>query len=96
MCSIVSKKIALSSEEWTVGQILSACKLFVYSFLTSFIANEPDKEVVAWAILPVFANVKVGPSNAEYWVQLLNSGSKNSNKKIRFTKAIYIKLKNFK
>ena len=93
---MVSKKIALSSEEWTVGQILSAFKLFVYSFLTSLIAKELDKEVVAWAILPVFTKVKEGPIKAEYWVQLLNSGSKNNNKKIRFTGAIYIKLKNFK
>ena len=93
---MVSKKIALSSEEWTVGQILSACKLFVYSFLTSFIANELDKEVEAWAKLPVWARVKAGLIMAEYWVQLLKMGSKNSNKKIRFTNATYIKLKNFK
>ena len=77
MCSIVSKKIALSSEEWTVGQILSACKLFVYSFLTSFIANEPDKEVVAWATLPVFTKVKEGPINALIGpsLTLVNTGS---------------------
>ena len=79
-----------------MGQILSACKLFVYSFLTSFIANELDKEVVAWAKLPVFANVKVGPSNAEYWVQLLKIGIKSINNKIRFTDAIYIKILIFK
>ena len=93
---MVSKKIALSSEEWTVGQILSAFKLFVYSFLTSLIAKELDKEVVAWAILPVFANVKVGPTNAEYWVQLLKIGIISINNKIRFTNAIYIKILIFK
>ena len=93
---MVSKKIALSSEEWTVGQILSAFKLFVYSFLTSFIANEPDKEVVAWATLPVFTKVKEGPINAEYWVQLLKIGIKSINNKIRFTNAIYIKILIFK
>ena len=93
---MVSKKIALSSEEWTVGQILSACKLFVYSFLTSFIANEPDKEVVAWAMLPVFAKVKEGPINAEYWVQLLKMSNRNIDNKIRFTTAIYIKILIFK
>ena len=93
---MVSKKIALSSEEWTVGQILSAFKLFVYSFLTSLIAKELDKEVVAWAILPVFTKVKEGPIKAEYWVQLLKMGIKSINNKIRFTNAIYIKILIFK
>jgi len=49
-----------------VGQILSACKLFVYSFFTSLIANELDKEVDAWAKLPVCASVKAGLTIAEY------------------------------
>ena len=93
---MVSKKIALSSEEWTVGQILSAFKLFVYSFLTSLIAKELDKEVVAWAILPVFTKVKEGPIKAEYWAQLLKIGIKSINNKIRFTNAIYIKILIFK
>ena len=79
-----------------MGQILSAFKLFVYSFLTSLIAKELDKEVVAWAILPVFTKVKEGPIKAEYWVQLLKIGIKNINNKIRFTTAIYIKILIFK
>ena len=79
-----------------MGQILSAFKLFVYSFLTSLIAKELDKEVVAWAILPVFTKVKEGPIKAEYWVQLLKIGIKSINNKIRFTNAIYIKILIFK
>ena len=36
------------------------------AFFTSFIANELDREVVAWAKLPVCANVKAGLTIAEY------------------------------
>ena len=63
---MVSKKIAFNSDEWKVGQILSASKLLAYSFFTSLIANELDKEVVAWAKLPVCARVKAGLIMAEY------------------------------
>ena len=48
------------------GQILSASKLLAYSFFTSLIANELDKEVEACAKLPVCARVKAGLTMAEY------------------------------
>ena len=66
VCSKVSKKTALNSDEWKVGQILSASKLLLNSFLTSLIANELDKEVDACAKLPVCAKVKAGLNIAEY------------------------------
>tara|TARA_B000000565_G_scaffold84026_1_gene61326 strand:+ start:168 stop:338 length:171 start_codon:yes stop_codon:yes gene_type:complete len=54
-----------------------------------FIASELDKEVEVFKILPVSTMVKLGPTIAEYWEQLLRSGRRKTMTSIFFMKQKY-------
>ena len=72
-----------------MGHIFSLLSSLTKSCFMLFIASELDKEVEVFKILPVSTMVKLGPTIAEYWVQLLRSGRRKNMTSIFFMKQKY-------